>query len=293
MTRTTQTRDRLARIEADLARIEANFAAAITHPLDPSSGTFTATPAHYPATSVAPIADTPTLAAAPRPALHNRQYPVRPSTVLQNLYPLTARLFGYFHFNRIAADFLTAHPPRDTDIAAIGFNFAPWLRRQRNHPSAFFDAADLDAAYQRVFVAPPVTPAPLDTAATTRPLRLTDDAALVTESCALLALRNRLASLPGEHPLDLPAPHPHPVTWLITRSRDFLHDPTKLPARIDALALTPVAAALYPLVLAHPLEKALATLEKNTPPAARKHLTTHVRDAMETAARLQIFARSP
>jgi hypothetical protein len=109
-----------------------SFAAATTAPLSSAGGAFRAERERYPHELVAHIRDDGPGSRA-RLAIYHEQYWMRLFSVMQDLFPRTARAVGEFAFNRISAEFIAASgvPSRDLADLGVGFfaSFDPALRR--------------------------------------------------------------------------------------------------------------------------------------------------------------------
>ena len=234
-----------------LADFQARFGAVLRTPLERTTGTLTANAEKYDSNLVH---DT-------RSGLdtYNRQYWFRLFDVLQTAYPLTARLFGLWEFNEVAARFFLAHPPRSWDLDHAPDAFASWLEGDL----LLVEAARLDAAWRDVFRAPavprfqPSAEGLLDAHLATSPA-----AAMVEEHAALSELRARVVQTPGESRVPLPPRLDAPRAWMLVRRDEG----------IAQHALEPREAALLALLREHPVGEALARLEASCPPAERDAL---------------------
>lgn len=281
-----------------LCELQARFGHLLRTPLDRSTGNLRADTAAYDAVLVEASLPNETSSGADRLAIYHRQYWFRLFTTLQGLYPLSARLVGYWRFNDFAAQHLLRRPPRGFDIEAIGDDFELSLAEQlqeagaaiatdSRYPieaSALLDAARVDAAFHRVSRAPrsePFRPEPADAA------RFADSCLLLSPSAALLQerwpvseLRVGLADRPSNEPIQLAEPWPTPRHWLLSRQD----------SKLGLLELSPREAELLRLVQQMPLEQALGRLEAAAAPAERALLPERTRAWLSRSVRLGIWA---
>jgi len=280
-----------------LLELQTRFTALLRTPLDRSSGSLRADTSAYDPALLAAALPNPTLDSAERLAIYHRQYWFRLFTALQGLYPLTARLAGYWHFNDLAAHHLLKRPPRGFDIDTIGDEFELTLAEHliENDPlaldsrrpvpaAALRNAAQVDAAFQRVTRAPrsePLRPGPADAPRFDDScLRLTANVALIREHWPLCEARMALAETPSDAPIPLAAPWPTPRHWLLTQQT----------SRLGLVALSPREAQLLDLLQQLPLTQALGTLEATTPPAERALLPEATQTWLARSVRLGIWA---
>ena len=266
-----------------LAELQARFGEALRTPLDRTSGTLTATPAEY-----APeLVDDVTSAA--RLAVYNRQYWFRLFTVLQDAFPLTARLLGFWSFNEHAARYLDAHPPRGWDLDQVPDDFASFLAAGEDGllpmPPVVIEAARLDAAWRDVFRAPHVTPLrpTADDAARLLEMRLVRSPAVafVCERFPLFELRRSILLDPTISRVDAPAPLPAPRHWaLVHRDEGTLQ-----------LPLEPREAQLFALLTEHPVAEALARIERACSAAERASLPQRTRTWLARSVEESFWSR--
>lgn len=279
-----------------LADFQARFGATLRTPLDRSTGTLRATPTRYDDRLCATVLAGPSLPARERIAVYNRQYWFRLFGVLQDEFPLTARLLGYWSFNEYACRFLLARPPRHRDIAKVADGFVEFLATTLQHPitgrgvprvlpptEALLQAAHIDAAWREVFWAPDEkawVPEPED-AARLEHARLVPRRSwvLVTESWRLTELRMRVNNVRGEKPIPLPPRLRAPRTWLILRT---LHGQGQVP-------LAPHHASLLMLLRERPLSDSLARLERDSSAADRATLPGAVRGWLAQSMELGLW----
>jgi len=262
-----------------LGDFQSAFGAALRTPLGSASGTFRASPSSYPeALRRAALAAGP-VSADERLAVYNRQYWFRLFGVLQSAFPLTARLVGHFRFNELASGFLARHPPRTWNIDDVPDGFDAFLEgtvpdngvalprsTDTVEREAFLEAARIDAAWRRVFSAPPVDPfrpTAEDAARLVDSYLVRSEAvALFSEHRPLVELRRKLGDFPGEKPIPLPPRLPVPAWWVLVRK----------PAGIGQLPLHPQEARLFELLAAETVGRALSLLEAECPESERAAL---------------------
>lgn len=282
---------------ARLAIFQARFGEALRAPLDRATGTLRARVERYDRALVESVSGADRRFASGRLAVYNRQYWFRLLTLLQNEYPLTARLFGMWHFNDHAARFLRARPPRAFDMLLAARGFDDFLAAQLAEgvaveadgacalPSeAVCEAARLDAAYARVFCAPaePVwrPSAALSARLPALRLRRARAFAVVHTHWPLVPLRHEvLEDAGGEGALALPPRLPARASWALVR----------VPGGIVELPLAPRHAALLMLLDAHPLGQAMALLEDGCTPEERASLASDVRSWLTEGMRLRFW----
>src|SRR6185436_12756076 len=238
-------------------------------PLDRSSGTLSATPSAY--DPLVGAVDGPRGSASERLAVYNRQYWFRLFTVMQGCFPLTTRLLGHWTFNGHAARFLLDHPPRGWDVEQVSDGFVTWLAAALKEPAfhvtvegdAVLDAAEVDAAFRAVFLAPEVAPfrptsedAPRILASR---LVASPAARVVEERWPLLALRRSLEGDRSEAPVRLPERLASSAWWALVRK----------PQGIQHVPLDPREGLLLRLLERFTVEDALAQLEARCPEAER------------------------
>jgi hypothetical protein len=216
--------------------------------------------------------------------------------VLQGLYPLTARLLGYWHFNDFAMRHLVEHPPRGFDVDTIGEGFEASLQRALPasgdvagargpvEAAAVLEAAHIDAAFHRITRAPssqPFVPVAEDAARfASSCLVLSTSVALVREHWPLCERRITFVDHPSEEPITLPARLAAPQAWLIARRG----------TKIGLRSLAPAEAQLLTLLQQHPLERALALLESAAPEAERALLPERAQAWLADSVRLGVWA---
>lgn len=280
-----------------LLELQSRFGGMLRTPLDRSSGTLRAKTSAYEATLVAAAQPTPTLGSAERLATYHRQYWFRFFTVLQGLYPLTARLVGYWRFNDFAARHLLQRPPQGFDIDTIGDGFDESLSQQlpkdgtvvaearrRVEATAVLEAARVDAGFHRVTRAPqrePFRPTAEDAA------RLGSSCFVLSQSVALLQERWPLSELrlsfveqQSDDAIQLGNRLRATRHWLLAR-----HE-----AKLGLLALEPREAQLLALLQEHPLEHALGLLEASASQAERGKLPERAQAWLARSVRLGVWS---
>lgn len=254
-----------------LAQFQADFGRTLRMPLDRSEGKLRAAQEQFPASLVNTLSDGPRSDARARMAVYNRQYWFRLLGVLQNEYPLTARLLGMWHFNGYAARFLEAQPPRHYDVQRVACGFAQFLELglQEEPPAqraVLLEAVRMDSAFREVLGAPPGPRFALN-AAEARALPRAQLIAspsfrVVSESCALFMLRKRLEDDVSDHAVQHPQAHAEPQHWL-------LH---ALPTSLGAEPIHALHAALLIELGRRSVEDALAHVERSASPTQRAFL---------------------
>ncbi|HEX7665851.1 MAG TPA: DNA-binding domain-containing protein [Polyangiaceae bacterium] len=230
-----------------LADFQARFGAAITAPLDRTSGTLRAKPSSYDPVLVASTSER-------RLAIYNRQYWFRLFEVLQSAYPLTMRLLGAWGFNGLASRFLEQAPPASWNVDDATNHFETFLGSIDAAPFVI-EAARLDAAWLRVFRAPPVRafrPTAED-APRIPTARLVPSPALVIvrEHFDLAPLRRRILQETAETKVDPPRALATSRAWAIVRRA----------SGIAEIALEEREAELLDLLGERTVSDALAMLE--------------------------------
>jgi len=249
---------------AELVELQRHFTAMLRTPLSTRTGTFSSDVSCCDPLLLAQVAEHPTLNAATRLGVYQRQYWLRLFSAMQNALPLTARLVGMFPFNQVCQQYLLAHPPTHDDLARVADGFLTWLSshsgelRKRNVPvpkAALHEAVTLDLAWQRVWMSPlPPTwrPSP-EQAATLQQARLVPTAgmALLSEQWPLMELRRGLVvDATAEH-VELPKRLASARHWLLVRTVSGL----------GQLRLEPRQAQLYTACMNMPLDKAVERLQ--------------------------------
>ncbi len=243
-----------------LADFQRRFGDAITTPLDRSTGALAATPAAYDDTLVNMTTDGPTAPKRERLAIYNRQYWFRLFTTFHEAYPLTMRLFGAWDMNAHIMRFLAANPPAHWDLARATEGFDSFLENELAAESdeakrVLVEAARIDRAWQRVFLAPAVPTYRPSEAEAPRLLdsRLVQSPAVafVEEHAPLLELRRHIMREPGETRIEMPPAFDAPRSWALVR-----RDEGTLQLLLDARE-----AELLHLLATRSVREALAMLE--------------------------------
>jgi len=266
-------------------------------PLDRATGNLRAVTGTYDGALVGAARPSPALSSAERLSIYHRQYWFRLFTVLQGLYPLTARLVGYWHFNEFAAYHLVKRPPRGFDIDAIGDDFEASLAEQLleretvvtdSHrcleAAAVLDAARVDAAFHRVTRAPrsePLRPGPADAPRFVDScLRLSPSVAIFHERWQLAERRMAFVEQHDDTQIELGERWAAPRHWLLTRQT----------SKLGLLELEPREAELLTLLQQLPLEQALGRLEAAAATAERALLPERAQAWLARSVRLGIWA---
>jgi len=261
-----------------LSELQARFSAVVRTPLDRSSGTLRAAIEKYPRAALQDVSPGPMTSREERLSVYNRQYWFRLFTVLQKELPLTTALLGFWNFNELASEFLLSHPPRHYDLFHVAEGFDGFLEatlpatgfelgKRRVPRRALVEAACIDLAYTRVFMAPaePVLVLKPEDAASLPRSRfvMRSSVALVDETWPLFALRRELSTQSSAQACALPDPHAHgKVSWALQRTdRGY-----------GLIRLEPLQALLLRSLCETPLSEALAQLEAHCPEDERAEL---------------------
>ncbi|MEO6598659.1 MAG: putative DNA-binding domain-containing protein [Polyangiaceae bacterium] len=279
--------------------LQSRFGGMLRTPLARESGTLRAAPASYDSGLVRETSSPgASLSAGERLATYNRQYWFRLFSVLHGAFPLTTRLFGHWTFNAYASRFISARPPRGWDIEAVAVGFDEFLEQELEGPwvtiepggslresAALLEAARIDAAFYRVFRAPPAatfSPTPKDAERLlTGRLVLTPAAALFSELWPLCELRRELSGMEGEAPVDLPARGSAPQFWLLLRKQ----------LQIGLIPLESGEYQLLTLLTRHPVGDALARLETDWPAADRAALPAEAQRWLARSVELGLWVK--
>lgn len=253
-----------------LAQFQADFGHTLRMPLDRSEGKLRAVKEQFPASLVGALCDGPRSDARERMAVYNRQYWFRLLGVLQNEYPLTARLLGMWHFNGYAARFLEAQPPRHYDVQSVADGFAQFLELRLEDAKTtpadraiLLEAVRIDSAYRDILRAPESARFSLNAAQAAALPRAQLSASpswrVVSESCALFMLRKTLEDDSSDSAVQRPQPHAELQHWL-------LH---ALPTGLSAQPIHALHAALLTQLCARSVQDALAHVEQSASPTQR------------------------
>lgn len=136
-----------------LAKKQIWFAGLITQPLTEENGiqSYTATKQTIEQEAKKEIKPSPTMQPWERIEIYNQQYWWRILDMMQQLYPLVVRLFGYHDFNKtIAVPYLQKYPSFHWSIDSIGRRLPKWIREDYtgDDKELVKDAVDLDYAFQ-------------------------------------------------------------------------------------------------------------------------------------------------
>jgi hypothetical protein len=230
-------------------------------------------------------------------AVYQRQYWYRLLGVMQGEYPLTAKLAGLWRFNHAAMGYLVENPPPLADPAlqrvARGFDAAVPVLFARPAPGLapltphsleqLAAAAQLDALWQQVFMAPPEQPwvPSADEAASlaTSQLHRAAHVAWFNDRLGLMPLRT---GTPVAAPVSSNAPATHigeaglstPATIAATSPPErqyavFRVDPPNCHglSSVAVAGLAPAQATLYRALDETPVAAAVATLAARHPEA--------------------------
>lgn len=271
-----------AATEAWLAELQARFGAVLRMPLSAAGGTLHPDLRAYPERTVADVLPSARLTAAERLSVYHRQYWLRLLHVLQEQYPLTMRLCGAWGFNQHAIVFLSQEPPRGCDLGDVVSGFDDFLAQHVQGDPALLEAARLDAAYRRVFMAPeePAFRAVAGELATQR-LRLSRALAIVHESWPLLELRAHVFGKPESDAIPLPPALPRRRSWALCRAS----------RGVAQLKLEPEQLRLLELLQEQPLEAALGILESECDAAERDGLPERTQRFLAGAIHHGFFVR--
>ncbi len=94
---------------------------------------------------------------------YQEQYWYRLFQTLHQSYPLLCRLLGYWDFNHVLTQYLEAYPSQGFDLGKVGTSLPLFLQDAELHGAlnekreALIQAALIDHAFDRCFLAPPIT----------------------------------------------------------------------------------------------------------------------------------------
>jgi hypothetical protein len=274
-----------ARDVAWLGDFQRRFSAMLRTPLDRRSGTLRALRERYDRELVAGVTPGPAASPDERLAIYNRQYWFRLFGVLHGAFPLTTRLLGHWTLNDYASRFFLEQPPRHWDIDSAATDFDVFLAEALPSPLAVLgptgqptvdsaavrEAVAIDAAYRRLFSAPPgphFRPAIADPAELMRTrLRPSTTALILEEGWPLVRLRDELSTIAGEAPVPLPPRLPEMQWWALVRQ----------PSATGRFQLAKREAHLFSLLGKHSVGEALAALEADCTSSERAALPINVR----------------
>jgi hypothetical protein len=255
-----------------LAQFQERFGRMVRTPLQRASGILEVALQAYDGDLMRVALASRQLSSADRLAIYNRQYWFRLFTVFHGAFPLTTRLLSHFTFNAYVSGFLLAQPPRDWDIESVLVGFDDFLlealpaetvpiagQRLGVARLAVVQAARIDAAFHRVFLAPAVEPfhPGAEHAAHLLSSRLvaSPTAAVLEEHWPLCELRSTIAAETGEAAVALPEGLSQPRFWLLLRAG----------TKLNLLGLEPREAQLSVLLRGLTVGSALEKLEQDCP----------------------------
>lgn len=275
-----------------LAELQERFGTVLRTPLSTAGNTLHPDVRAYSARAVDDVLPGPKLTAAERLSVYHRQYWLRLLQVVQEQYPLSMRLCGAWGFNQHAIAFLVQRPPRGCDLGDVVTGFDDFLSEHlQTDPvhnlgapalprAALLEAARLDAAYRRVFMAPEEPAFQVGTCdVATQRVALSRALAIVDESWPLLALRARIFGKPESHPVRVPPALPQPRSAALYRT-------TRGVAQVG-LALE--EARLLALLREHTVGTALAIIESECDAPARLGLPERTQQFLASAVRRGFF----
>lgn len=143
-------------VPAELKTTQEWFASIITRPLIENSKMIETSPCGFSMEQEAPryIAPSHTMKPHKRIELYNQQYWWRLLSVMQEIYPLVTRLFGYYNFNeQIAIPYLQKYHPNTWSLNDIGNRLPQWVEEEykESDKQLILDSAHLDLAFNRAF----------------------------------------------------------------------------------------------------------------------------------------------
>lgn len=107
------------------------------------------------------IRPSPTLAPYRRIEIYNQQYWWRLLAILQDIYPVVTRLFGYFDFNQtIAIPYLLKYPPNHWSLNVLGSHLPKWIEEEYHAADRplVLNCAQLDCAFNHAFLTEQLNP---------------------------------------------------------------------------------------------------------------------------------------
>jgi len=262
-----------------LEQFQDRFGRMLRTPLQRASGVLEVTPQAYDQELMRVALANPQLSSAERLAIYNRQYWFRLFTVFHRAFPLTTRLLSHFTFNAYISRFLCAQPPTDwnVDSALVGFDdFLLEALPDETVPIAgqrlgvarlaVVQAARIDAAFHRVFLAPAVEPfhpgAQHASQLLSSRLVASPSVAVLEEHWPLCELRRTIAGEVSEAAVALPEGLLQPRFWLLLRAG----------TKLSLLPLEPREAQLWGLLRQLSVGSALERLEQACPAEQRAGL---------------------
>ncbi len=211
-------------LPSEILTIQQWFASIITRPIDNESRMMPISPSGRPMTEEAEefIAPSSKLSSDQRIQIYNQQYWWRLLTILQHNFPTLARLFGYSDFNRsFGFPFLSSHPSRDWSIGKLGEGLPQWIAEHYNAKDKplVHTAAELDWAFQELFLVVPPTPLQASLELLTKKLTLQKHIRLFACPFDIFTFRQELLKkdvdywLEADFPPLLKQRHYHFVLW--------------------------------------------------------------------------------
>jgi hypothetical protein len=145
-----------------------------------------------------------------RMEIYNQQYWWRLLSSLQENFPLLARLFGYEDFNHtIAIPFLTEYPSSHWSLEKLGERLPHWIGK--NYPAKdrilVLYSAQIDLAYQELFVAPIPKPLHFSTGLLAKKIELQPHVKLFKLPFHLFVFRQMLLKEAVDYWTDVSFPH--------------------------------------------------------------------------------------
>lgn len=149
-----------------LKQMQLWFAGIITQPIDQDNRLPPIAPSGTPIEKEAwdYIRPSPTLRPSQRIELYGQQYWWRLLNILQDFYPLVARLFGYHDFNRlIGIPYLSHYPPNHWSLNGLGDLLPVWIEQEyhESDKKLVLNAVEIDYAYHDNFLAKQLKPVDL------------------------------------------------------------------------------------------------------------------------------------
>lgn len=143
-------------LPAELKNRQEWFASIITTPLQSDSSIAPTAPSGNTIESETSrfICPSPTLEPWQRIQIYNQQYWWRLLKILQNVYPMVTRLFGYEGFNKfIAVPYLLKYPSNHWSVDHVGYRLPQWIEEEYTDEDkeVVYDAACVDLAIDRTF----------------------------------------------------------------------------------------------------------------------------------------------
>ena len=135
-----------------LRRMQAEFGRAARTPLSFATGRMHCLPDAYPEAATDAVRPRGMQTPRERLAVYNEQYWFRLLTVLQDNFPLLARTLGFWDFNQLATDYLSAHPSREPFLEGLAWKLPAFLRKVERFATPLnLQIAAVDLAALRAF----------------------------------------------------------------------------------------------------------------------------------------------